>query len=177
MLEEVAKSWKKCGGAVIVDGDAKLLKDILKTVEGCMSGGKIIQGRSALSRQSSFAFGADSGAASPTTSEGGSLPPSLEREGSFGLSGLQVDEDEDKVKDPREWIKVISAFEQPRLGYNGTKKHFEVYVTLFQLSLQSRDSSTNYLYKGPLQNRPSFLPFPHKLPYFEIDILSLKPVF
>jgi DNA polymerase epsilon subunit 2 len=118
VLEEVAKSWKKCGGSVIVEGDAKLLKDILKTIEGCMSSGKVLPGKNALSRQGSFAFGAEADGRSP--------PPLLERESSFGMSSLQVDEEDDPIRDPREWIKVISALEQPRLAYNGTKKHFEM---------------------------------------------------
>ena len=118
VLEEVAKSWKKCGGQVIVDGDNETLKSILKTFEGCMSGGRIVQG-SSLGRQSSFNFGPEAA---------GQSRPSIDTTSSFGMSSLEVedkDDEEDMLKDPREWIKVIGAFEQPKLIYNVNQKHFE----------------------------------------------------
>ena len=119
VLEEIAKSWKKCGGQVIVEGDNETLKGILKTLEGSMSGGRVVQG-SSLGRQTSFNFGPDI--------SGQINRPSLDSNTSFGMSNLQVEdkeEEEDILKDPREWIKVIGAFEQPKLIYNFTQKHFE----------------------------------------------------
>ena len=123
MLEEVARMWKKEGGGVIVDGESETLKNILKALEGCMSGGKISSSK-ALSRQSSFAL-VDGGMSID-------LPvsrPGMDSQNSFGLSSLEVtepeDEEEDALKDPREWIKVIGAFDQPRLAYNVQKKHFD----------------------------------------------------
>lgn len=47
---------------------------------------------------------------------------------SFGMSGLGVheeNEDEEATNDPRAWLKVIDAYQQPRLLYNVQKKHFE----------------------------------------------------
>jgi hypothetical protein len=58
----------------------------------------------------------------------------MDSHNSFGMSGLDVedkDEDEDTLKDPREWVKVIGAFEQPRLIYNVAQKHFDKYVIPF----------------------------------------------
>jgi DNA polymerase epsilon subunit 2 len=115
----VAKSWKKCGGQVIVDGDNETLKGILKTLEGSMLGGRIVQG-SNLSRQSSFNFG-------PETN-GIPMRPGLDSNTSFGMSGLQVEDEEDEdeqLKDPRDWFKIVGAFEQPRMIYNSTQKHFD----------------------------------------------------
>ncbi|KZF20098.1 hypothetical protein L228DRAFT_263397 [Xylona heveae TC161] len=127
VLEEVAKSWKKLGGPVIVDGESAELQTILKNIEGAMSGGRIQQGKS-LSRQNSFAFG-DGLEKLAADAVGGGSPGSLEREdsqASFGLSALGMDEEEEELaSDPRKWLKVISAFEQPRLFYNVAKKHFE----------------------------------------------------
>jgi DNA polymerase epsilon subunit 2 len=76
VLEEVAKSWKKCGGQVIVEGDKDVFKGILRTLEGAMEGGRVSQG-STLGRQSSFNFGAEQ-----------ALPsrPALDATGSFGMS-------------------------------------------------------------------------------------------
>jgi DNA polymerase epsilon subunit 2 len=56
VLEEVAKSWKNRNGGVIVEGDGDDLKDILKNLEGSMSGGRIVATRE-LSRQNSLVLG------------------------------------------------------------------------------------------------------------------------
>lgn len=44
VLEEVVRGWKNRNGGVIVDGVSLELKDILKNLEGNMSGGRIIMG-------------------------------------------------------------------------------------------------------------------------------------
>jgi DNA polymerase epsilon subunit 2 len=124
VLEEVAKSWKKSSGVVIVEGGGETLKNILKVLEGAMSGGRIVNG-SNLSRQTSFSFGPDVGAQNGSFSE---PRPGIDSQNSFGMSSLDVedkDEDEEALKDPREWVKVIGAFEQPRLIYNVAQKHFD----------------------------------------------------
>ncbi|KAK3708999.1 DNA-directed DNA polymerase epsilon, subunit B [Vermiconidia calcicola] len=133
VLEEVAKLWKAEGGAVIVEDGAKL-NAILRTLEGSMSGGRVgpvKRNGSDLSRQSSFAFGNDS-AVDLSHDQNGLHRPSLgdTRTDSFGMSKLQVeeftdkDEKEDTSMDPRAWLEVISAFDQPRLSYDMEKKHF-----------------------------------------------------
>ncbi|KAF2173664.1 hypothetical protein M409DRAFT_61979 [Zasmidium cellare ATCC 36951] len=127
VLEEVAKIWKAENGPVIVE-DGDRLKTILNTLQGCMSGGKITNVKSGanLSRHSSFAFGNDSAVDLSDVNR----RPELDRSGSsFGMSGLNVDspapeEHEELGKDPRSWLKVVSAFEQPRFTYDVDKKHF-----------------------------------------------------
>lgn len=148
VLEEVAKLWKAEGGAVIVE-DGSMLKAILKTLEGSMSGGRVglvRKGSSNVSRQNSFAFGNDSAVGMASDKR-----PTLETEGrtsSFGMSGLHVDEptemehdddDRNASNDPRAWLSVVSAFEQPRFTYDIDKKHFV-----------------------PDTNRPSTLPSPSR---------------
>ncbi|KAF2257692.1 DNA polymerase epsilon subunit B [Lojkania enalia] len=128
VLEEVAKSWKKCSSQVIVEGDGDTLNNILKTLEGTMVGGRIVQG-SSLSRQGSFNFSPDSNSLDINVSN---IRPSLEHQTSFGISSLEVEEKEeekDLLKDPREWLKVIDAFEQPKLVYSVSQKHFEKSTT------------------------------------------------
>ncbi|KAF2835107.1 hypothetical protein M501DRAFT_1008707 [Patellaria atrata CBS 101060] len=129
VLEEAAKSWKQCSIQVIVDGDGDgdTLRGILKALEGSMSGGRIVQSKTpALSRTSSFNFGPN-----PGTSDTGQSRPGLEAQNSFGMSALTVasdgeaDEEEEEGDDPRHWIKVIGAFDQPKLVYNVQKKGFE----------------------------------------------------
>lgn len=118
VLEEVAKAWKKSGGNLIVN-DGSLLKNILKTLESLMSGGKIASTKTNLSRQSSFAFAGES--------QELARRPSL-ADTSFQSQDLEEDEGAD-INDPRAWIKVVSAFDQPRLSYNVHKKHFEKITT------------------------------------------------
>lgn len=130
VLEEVAKGWKNRNGGVIVDGASRELKDILKTLEGNMMGGRIATGQ-VLSRQNSLAIEALDEADLSNTRLG-IRPATLARDDSnrsFGMTALDMEEndkgDEDGLNDPREWIKVINAYDQPRMVYNGSKKHFE----------------------------------------------------
>ncbi|PMD44318.1 hypothetical protein L207DRAFT_509071 [Hyaloscypha variabilis F] len=128
VLEEVAKSWKNRNGGVIVDGEGNELKDIMRNLEGSMSGGRIVASRE-LSRQNSLVLGpSQNGELSHTRL--GIRPSVLGREdsqSSLGVSTLDVEdeEDEDDLRNPRKWLKVIDAFEQPRLAYNVAKKHFD----------------------------------------------------
>ncbi|KAI9812626.1 MAG: DNA-directed DNA polymerase epsilon, subunit B [Pycnora praestabilis] len=158
VLEEVAKWWKKGGGGVIVEGDGDDLRGILRNLEGFMSGGRITQART-LSRQESSSFG--------EAAEEDTNYASMEgRTGNLGkddsqtslcISGLEIEDDREdyQVKDPRRWLKIVGAFEQPRLEYNVGKKHFEKWVASIEhLPLQSN-------------TKPSFLPPPsHKTDLF-----------
>lgn len=104
---------------MIVEGESETLKGILRALEGSMLGGRIVQG-SNLSRQSSFTFG-------PETN-GIPSRPALDSNTSFGMSKLEVqdnDDEDEHLKDPRDWLKVVGAFEQPKMVYNVTQKHFD----------------------------------------------------
>jgi len=139
VLEEAARSWKNRNGGVIVDGASTELKDILKTLEGNMSGGKIVTGNSKpgmLSRQNSLLLEPTQDADYQKTRLG--LRPTqmtLAREDSqtsLGMSGLDFSEepDDEGVKDIRRWLRVIDSYQQPRFTYNVAKKHFERLVPL-----------------------------------------------
>jgi DNA polymerase epsilon subunit 2 len=130
VLEEVAKAWKNCNGGVIVDGASKELKDILKTLEGNMSGGRITTGRQ-LGRQNSLTI-ETLDEADLSNTRLGLRPAGLVHEDSqrsFGMTTLDMDEDdaadEEGPNDARQWVKVVGAYDQPRMVYNVTKKHFE----------------------------------------------------
>jgi len=132
VLEEVARSWKNRNGGVIVDGASPELKDILKTLEGNMSGGKIVNGPRGLSRENSLTM-ENPRDSSLLKTQLGLRPVNLAREdsqSSFGMSSLDFADqpDEDGLNDARRWLKVIPAFDQPRLTYNMGKKHFETSV-------------------------------------------------
>ena len=129
VLDEAAKSWKKNGGGVIVPGEGDELKSILRNLERSMSGGKPSQ-QGGLSRQASFAFGNTDGDAIDSNSK----PEILgieDGEVSLGMSALGVHDDGDTTgsEDPRRWLKIVGAFEQPRLTYNVKQKHFEAAST------------------------------------------------
>ncbi|BDD63800.1 DNA-directed DNA polymerase epsilon, subunit B [Monascus purpureus] len=118
VLDEVAKAWKKAGGGVIVEeGKGASLKDILHTLEGSMSGGRIISGKSS-DRGTNIASDRNVGDASVGLSRNSlqlALSPSSE----------DNEEDPDLSFHPRSWIKAIGAFDIPRLAYNVGKKYFE----------------------------------------------------
>ena len=130
VLDEAAKSWKKDGGGVIVPGEGDELKSILRDLERSMRGGKPSQQRG-LSGQRSFAFENTSG----DTTDLGPSPGALGREdseASLGLSALGVEDSGDTTssEDPRRWLKIVGAFDQPRLTYNVNQKHFEAASTV-----------------------------------------------
>lgn len=124
VLDEAAKLWKKIGGGLIVDGDGGELKDVLRTIEVTMSGGKVRQ-QSGYSRQASFTFGHEDVSGEVVGAR--EKPGTLERHDSLGLSTLNVDDSDEngETRDPRQWLKVIGAFDQPRLTYNVNQKRFE----------------------------------------------------
>ncbi|ODA83379.1 hypothetical protein RJ55_01893 [Drechmeria coniospora] len=131
VLEEVARSWKNRNGGVIVDGSSKALHEILKTLEGNMSGGKLVGPTRGLPRGDSMLDVRDGDSLNTRL---GLRPTTLSREdssASFGVSALGVqeaaadDDDDDDTNDPRAWLNVVDAYEQPRLVYNVGKKHFE----------------------------------------------------
>ncbi|KND88845.1 DNA polymerase epsilon subunit B [Tolypocladium ophioglossoides CBS 100239] len=128
VLEETARSWKNRNGGVIVEGSSKELHDILKTLEGNMSGDKLVGPGRSLPRGDSMLDAQDGDTLNTRL---GLRPTALSREdsnASFGISKLGVQEevdDDEETKDPRAWLKMIDAYEQPRLIYNVGKKHFE----------------------------------------------------
>jgi DNA polymerase epsilon subunit 2 len=120
LLDEVARQWKRSEGAgkVLVDG-GEALKNVLKGLE--VPGG--------------------------STGVGKEMSPGLNRSGS-GLSMVEdfpssmlmggeelgggadvemAEGDDIDTMDPREYFKIVDAFEQPKLVYNSTKKIFEKY--------------------------------------------------
>lgn len=127
VLDEIAKQWKRqAAGIIVEDGPDKKLTAILKILEPCMFAGKIDTGK--LSRT-------NSSMATLSRTNSHDVRPDLSRDDSqtsFGISGLDVqdgEEGEDELEtnypDVRPFLKVISAFQQPRLSYSTTKKTIE----------------------------------------------------
>lgn len=148
VLEEVAKSWKNRNGGVIVEGEGSDLKDILRSLEGSMVGGRIVAARE-LSRQNSLVLGSSQNGEVSHTRLG--IRPSLlgreDSQSSLGMSNLDVEDEEDDegLRDPRKWLKVVNAFEQPRLVYNVGKKHFDRFAPSFHCLNTPLTSIQRYL--------------------------------
>lgn len=135
LLDEVAKTWKKNGGGVIIGGDDESLGSILRNIESSIAEGQTAQVDD-LGRQQRFIIDAPPSSEEHQTCREASR--SLNREESqtsLGLPALHIgddgkddhDADDDgQPKDLRRYLKVIQASEQPRLWYNSTQKHFEV---------------------------------------------------
>lgn len=162
VLEEVARTWKNCNGGVIVEGTSAELKDMLKTLEGNMSGGKIMTGPRGLSRQNSLMLEPTEDADQSKTRLGLRPTTMLTREdsqASFDMSSIGLDEepDDEGLQDVRRWLKVINAFDQPRYTYNIAKKHFEKYASRFPPPLSMGTTLTTG------QNRFQTIPPPASL--------------
>lgn len=124
-----------------MDGEGKILKDILRNLEGSMTAGRIVAARG-LPRQNSLVLGSSQHGEVLNTRLG-FRPNLLEREdsqSSMGMSALDMadEEDDDDLRDPRKWIKVVDAFEQPRLCYNVAMKHFDRYDCQQNLTIAYR---------------------------------------
>lgn len=128
ILDDAAKSWKKNGGGVIVPGEGQELRSILRNIGGSMDGRLT---NNILGRQGTFVFGAqnESGQIGGAFGEVAGMLNTENSQG-LGLSDLKVTDEEEnedgELADPRRWLKVVNAFEQPRLHYNWNQKHFEV---------------------------------------------------
>ncbi|KXG53930.1 DNA polymerase alpha/epsilon, subunit B [Penicillium griseofulvum] len=114
VLDEVAKIWKRAGGGVIVEeGKGASLKTILQTLEGSMSGGRVVVGKMT-TKDGSFkasTLGVDDGR--------------VETASDTSKQGAAEEDDTQLSFHPRHWLKVVDAFDLPRLTYNVDKKYFE----------------------------------------------------
>ncbi len=127
VLDEVAKSWKRnSGGVVLDDTPDKKLVDTLKQLESCMSGGRIDVGR--LSRSNRGVAGNLPDSRPFLTSREDSQTTGLDVEDDLPAN-FSDDESPSSRQDTRSYLKIISAFTQPRLTYSTTKKSLEISTT------------------------------------------------
>ena len=125
VLDEAAKRWKTNGGGALVAGDGDELKGILCNLEDIANAGKCCS-------QSGLRWQEDCVLRGQDTTRNAALPSeqlsSLIGDKSLVMSapaefGPETEETEES-KDPRRWLKVVGAFDQPRLTYNVRQKHF-----------------------------------------------------
>ncbi|PGH11227.1 hypothetical protein AJ80_07232 [Polytolypa hystricis UAMH7299] len=134
VLDEVAKAWKKAGGGILVDdGQGTSLKQILQSLESNMSGGRIFwntDSKLSQERTPQFSTAIDAGVpdsirfSNDDDDDDGSRVAIADRE-LLGSEGYEPEEVSSRIA-IRRFIKVIDAFDQPRLSYNFTKKRFEL---------------------------------------------------
>ena len=119
VLDEVAKIWKRAGGGVIVEeGKGASLKTILQTLEGGMSGGRVVSGKTNGQDGSTKVSGIGA--------DVGRIDLNNDAQGSFSSRSGDKEEDESQASiHLRNWLKTIEAFDIPRLTYNVDKKYFE----------------------------------------------------
>ncbi|KAL8675289.1 MAG: hypothetical protein Q9168_000318 [Polycauliona sp. 1 TL-2023] len=124
VLDEAARAWKKNGSSVIVPGEGSDLADIMQNIATRMVGGRIVPQR-APNRHDRFVQ--DQGFPNTVPTRPDSLSRDESRQ-SFGLTALDLEDNEQDVgsQNPRSWLRVVDAFEQPRLTYNATQRIFEV---------------------------------------------------
>lgn len=117
VLDEAAKAWKIHGGAVIVPGEGDELRTILQNIQGSMAGGRLVQNK-----------GSEIGevGSKVTPLYPCERPINLNREDSLGMTALDIEDDDSQAKDPRKWLRIVGAFEQPQLVYNINHKQFDI---------------------------------------------------
>jgi DNA polymerase epsilon subunit 2 len=121
LLDEVARRWKRteAAGKILVDG-GEALKTVLKSLDVPSAASS-----PALSRSNSNLAAMELGADIPSSMlMGGGTGGDVE----MSMADEERDEIEDKV-DPREFLKIVDAFEMPKTVYNPGKKMFERYIT------------------------------------------------
>ena len=128
VLDQAAKVWRRNNGGLIVEGDSNKFKDILQNLEGCMSGGRLQNQHDLIRLGSVSNQEVNRNEILRENNSRTSLWGKEDSQTSLGISGLDVeDEEEQKTQpqDPREFLQVVGAFEQPRLMYDAHRKHFE----------------------------------------------------
>lgn len=126
VLDEAAKSWKKNGGGLIVEGDGDDLRKILSNLDASISGGRVSH-QDLSDGQATLPFVGNQENVQHVR-PAHLIPGVLTRQDSLGLSKLDVNDKEEshESRDPRKWLKTVGAFDQPTFIYNNTKKHFEL---------------------------------------------------
>ncbi|KAL8985712.1 MAG: hypothetical protein Q9205_000663 [Flavoplaca limonia] len=123
VLDDAARAWKKNGTSVIIPGEGNDLAEILQNIGRCMVGGRVVHHR-AQSRHDNFVQ--DQGLSDGPVARPGGLSRDDSQQ-SVRLTSLGIKDNEEDVpsQNPRSWLRVVDAFEQPRLTYNPIQKTFE----------------------------------------------------
>ena len=128
VLEDAARVWKKDGNGVIIKGEGDELRHILRHIEASVAGGK---SPSQMAPTGSRMLPDGVAGVKRQTTSLEVISKEMDREESqksLEVFYLDIDnhsESSNEARDPRQWARVIGAFDQPRLMYNVQQKHFE----------------------------------------------------
>lgn len=126
VLDHTAKQWKKNGGGVLVPGDGDDLATILRSIQFATEAGKLRM-QTCPSKHEAFLHTDPHS----NTNEDHSLTDQQARwvngQNDLGAptSSTNPVPGTDNLKEARQYLTVVSAFEQPRLSYNAKQKHFD----------------------------------------------------
>ena len=126
VLDHAAKQWKKNGGGVLVPGEGDDLATILRSIQIATEAGKLRMQPS--SNKQEAALHTDSHS---NTNKNHSLTDQqagwVNGQDDLDASALGTNHASgtDNLKEARQYLTVVSAFEQPRLSYNAKQKHFD----------------------------------------------------
>ena len=125
VLEEVARIWKRNKGIAIMEGGSQELQEIFKVLEGSMQGGRLVS-QPRVPQLDAAGIARQEPDAGPLRIGNDLQVPLLRKEDSNVSLAMMGEEDEENLcLDPRKWLRVVNAFDQPRLLYNPSRKHFE----------------------------------------------------
>ncbi|WEW55605.1 DNA-directed DNA polymerase epsilon, subunit B [Emydomyces testavorans] len=122
LLDEIARVWKNAGGGIIVEESPNIsLKELLDKLESRISHGRILPTPHEETTQQTVSL-----TKANTRSEGHSASDTTHTFLSLPDSPFNANQrDQIPLGDPENWIKVISAFNQPRVTYSTNKRNFE----------------------------------------------------
>ena len=121
LLDGAARAWKSARTAVIVDGEAADFRNILSDLEEC-----ILDGRPPDLEYKNALGGAtlthrERPQLEPSAGPSHGLPPSKPNARSSSIPTEQAP----PSLDPRHWLVIVDAFEQPRWLYDASTSHFD----------------------------------------------------
>lgn len=124
-LDGIAKYWKTSGGGIIVSDDGDALKIALRHTEDFMDGNKV-HNHTGPEQDANRTLDRQNIVRATTTR----LPEPGGADGRDAYissdANIEVSRGSNHSTGPDKWFKVIGAFDQPRLNYDITKKHFDL---------------------------------------------------
>ncbi|EER26018.1 DNA polymerase epsilon subunit B family protein [Coccidioides posadasii C735 delta SOWgp] len=122
LLDEVARNWKHAGGGLIVEEVKEpSLHMILEDLGSRISNGRILPLPQNIPEHPMESNPKNEGKCHSSTEMSYPLD---DRSKSIDLQGGVCEDNIFSPNDPRQWIRVVNAFDQPRLLYNMDKRNF-----------------------------------------------------
>lgn len=126
VLDHTAKQWKKNGGGVLVPGDGEDLQTILRSIQFATEAGKLRMQPCPSNQEAVLHTDLEKSKNEKhsLTAQQAGLVNAEDDLDAFALGTTHV-AGTDSLKEARQYLTVVSAFEQPRLSYNAKQKQFD----------------------------------------------------